>query len=209
MIKALLFDFGRVISAQKPPALFQRYEQDLGLPPGTINTRMFDSVAWQETLVGRMTMDDFWQAIGPALGLASPADIKAFQHRYYGDETLNEDVAALIRTLSGQFRLAVLSNSPPGLARWLNDWQLLQFFDVVFCSGDEGIAKPDPRAFRATIERLGVEPHESLFVDDTLQHVETARALGLHAVVFTSARALVEDLRQLLPVFPGFPQDNV
>jgi epoxide hydrolase-like predicted phosphatase len=209
MIKALLFDFGRVISAQKPPALFRRYERELGLPPDTINTIMFDSVTWQEALVGRMTMDDFWQTIGPALGLSTSAAIKAFQQRYYGDETLNEEVAALIRTLSDHFRLAVLSNSPPGLARWLDDWQLLRFFDVVFCSGDEGIAKPDPRAFTLTIERLGVKPREAIFIDDTLEHVETARRLGFHGVVFTIARVLVEDLRQLLPLFRCWPQNKV
>ena len=59
MIKAIIFDFGRVISAQKPPSLFANYEQDLGLEPGTINTIMFDSQAWQEALIGRKTEDEF------------------------------------------------------------------------------------------------------------------------------------------------------
>jgi putative hydrolase of the HAD superfamily len=45
MIKAIIFDFGRVISAQKPISLFRRYEDDMGLTPGTLNTIMFDSRA--------------------------------------------------------------------------------------------------------------------------------------------------------------------
>ena len=70
MIKAVIFDFGRVISAQKPQSLFRRYEVDLGLEPDTINAIMFDSPAWQDALLGRQTETQFWDAIGPELGLS-------------------------------------------------------------------------------------------------------------------------------------------
>ena len=50
MIKAVIFDFGRVISAQKPASLFRGYEDELGLSPGVLNRVMFGSHAWEETL---------------------------------------------------------------------------------------------------------------------------------------------------------------
>ena len=53
MIKAIIFDFGRVITAQKPRSLFRSYETELGLDPDTINPIMFESQAWQDTLLGR------------------------------------------------------------------------------------------------------------------------------------------------------------
>ena len=198
MIKAVIFDFGRVISAQKPPSLFRTYEEDLGLAPETINTIMFQSEAWEEALLGRKTVEDFWQAIGPELGLKAVAEIEAFHRRYHADEAINEDVLHLILRLHGRYKLAVLSNSPPGLTRWLDSWKILDLFHVVFCSGDEGIVKPDPRAFARTLERLGVKPEEALFIDDTAEHVEAARALGLRGVVFTTAERLEEDLTDLL-----------
>jgi len=58
VIKAVIFDFGRVISAQKPMALFRGYEQDLGLAPGVLNRVMFGSEAWNEVLVGRKDLDE-------------------------------------------------------------------------------------------------------------------------------------------------------
>jgi len=200
MIKAVIFDFGRVISAQKPLSLFRSYEQDLGLEPGTINPIMFGSQAWQDTLVGRKTSKEFWYAIAPELNLHSPEEIDAFRQRYHADEAINEGVLALIRRLreQGRYKLAVLSNCPPGLADWLADWGMLDQFDVVFCSGDEGIAKPDPAVFETTLERLGVAPEEAVFIDDTLSHVEVARALGLHGVLFTTAEALADELESLL-----------
>jgi putative hydrolase of the HAD superfamily len=52
----------------------------------------------------------------------------------------------------------------------------------MFCSGDEGIAKPDPKAFELTPERLGVKPDEAVFVDDTREHVKAdCRRVGERA----------------------------
>jgi HAD superfamily hydrolase (TIGR01509 family) len=75
---------------------------------------------------------------------------------------------------------------------------MLDRFDVVFCSGDEGVVKPDPTAFEITLERLGVKPEESVFIDDTMQHVEASRKLGLHGILFTTAETLEKELDGLL-----------
>jgi epoxide hydrolase-like predicted phosphatase len=199
-IKAIIFDFGRVISAQKPPSLFRGYEEELGITPGTLNSIMFGSQAWEDALVGRKTSQEFWEAIAPQLNLHTPEAITAFNQRYRADEALNEDVAELIRELrvAGRYKLAVLSNSPPGLVHWLDEWGILDLFDIVFCSGDEGVKKPDPAAFEITLERLDVAPEKAVFIDDTLSHVNTARLLGLHAILFTTAKALLKDLDALL-----------
>jgi putative hydrolase of the HAD superfamily len=199
VIQAVIFDFGRVISAQKPPALFQRYEAELGLPPGRLNQIMFGSPAWQDTLLGRKTLDEYWRETGPALGLHTAEEIDHFRQRYFGDETINPGVLDLIHSLHGRYKLAVLSNSPPRLAKWLDDWDILYLFDVVVCSGDEGVAKPDPAIFTRTLARLAVRPEEAVFVDDTRGHVEAARQLGVHGILFTSAEALKRDLDGLLP----------
>lgn len=205
MIKAIIFDFGRVISAPKPASLFRSYEDELGLTPGTLNRIMFGSDAWQEVLVGRRTSDDYWREIGPALGLHTPEAIAAFRRRYRADEAINVGVLDAIRRLHGRYKLAVLSNAPAGLARWLADWGILDLFDVVFCSGDEGVTKPDPASYQQVLERLGVEPQEAIFVDDSPGHVEAAQALGLHGVHFTTPEALVVELDNLLTAQGEYP----
>jgi putative hydrolase of the HAD superfamily len=198
VIRAVIFDFGRVISAQKPMILFRRYEEDLGLPPGALNRIMFGSDIWTDVLVGRRTADDYWREIGPALGLHSDEALAAFRSRYHADESINGGVLDLMQRLFGRYKLAVLSNAPPGLTGWLADWQILDLFDVVVCSGDEGVAKPDPAVFHLVLERLGIAPQEGIFIDDSLGHVEAARALGLFGIHFTTAEALVSELDRLL-----------
>jgi HAD superfamily hydrolase (TIGR01509 family) len=173
------------------------YEEELDLLPGTLNPIRFGSLDWEEVLLGRKTPEEYWYAIGPKLGLSTAEQIDAFRGRYRADEAINEGVLSLIGELHGHYKLAVLSNSPPGLAQWLDDWQMLEFFEVLFCSGDEGVVKPEPAAFNITLERLGVEPNEASFIDDTLEHVEAARKLGLHGILFTTAEALAQELNHL------------
>ena len=199
-IKAVIFDFGRVISAQKPVSLFRTYEDDLGLAPATINQIMFESQAWRDALIGRTSAKTFWHAIGPALGLESRSKINDFRKRYHAAESIDRGVLSLIRQLQGRYKLAVLSNSPPGLAKWLSAWGIFDLFDVVYCSGDEGMIKPDPAVYISTLNRLGILPQEAVFIDDTIGHVKAAQSLGIHGILFTESEQLELELNRLLTV---------
>jgi putative hydrolase of the HAD superfamily len=197
-IKAVIFDFGRVISSQKPDSLFRTYEHDLGLAPETINQIMFESQAWRDALIGRCSAREFWYRIGPAIGLESLDKIDDFRKRYHAAESIDRGVLSLIRQLHGRYKLAILSNSPPGLAQWLSAWGILDLFNVVYCSGDEGMIKPDPAVYHATLNRLGTLPPEAVFIDDTIGHVKAAQSLGIHGIEFTNAEQLALELDGLL-----------
>jgi putative hydrolase of the HAD superfamily len=200
MIKGIIFDFGRVISAPKPLSLFRRYEDDLGLKHDMINRIMFDLDIWQEVMLGEKTIDEYWTEIGPLLGLQRPEDIEAFRRRYRDDEAINSGVLDLIQQLHASYKLAVLSNAPAGLTRWLADWGILDLFEVVFCSGDEGVVKPDPASYRQVLERLHIAAREAVFIDDTFSHVTAARAQGLHGIHFKTAKALKIELGKLITI---------
>src|SRR5207237_1052869 len=69
-------------------------------------------------------------------------------------------------------------------------------FDQLCFSYQVGALKPDPQAYVRTLERLGVKPAQSMFVDDVQENVEGARAAGIDAVRFVSAEALAEQLQE-------------
>jgi len=138
--------------------------------------------------------------IGPALGLESFEKIDDFRKRYHADESIDRGVLSLIRQLHGRYKLAVLSNSPPGLTVWLSDWGILDLFNVVYCSGDEGMVKPQPAVYHSILKRLGTLPHEAVFIDDTIGHVKAAQSLGLHGILFTKSEQLKLDLNRLLTI---------
>lgn len=47
-----------------------------------------------------------------------------------------------------------------------------------------GVAKPDPRIYEIAAERAGVPMDRCLFVDDRLENIEAAVALGMTGVLF-------------------------
>lgn len=73
----------------------------------------------------------------------------------------------------------------------------LALFDDIQISGEVGVTKPDPTVFALAIERFGVDPARTVFVDDISANVEAARVAGLTAIQFTSALELRTSLEQL------------
>jgi putative hydrolase of the HAD superfamily len=70
--------------------------------------------------------------------------------------------------------------------------------DVIVYSHEVGLAKPDPAVFRLTEQRLGVEPHEIVFLDDQERHVAAARRVGWQAVRHRSTAESVREITKLL-----------
>ncbi len=52
-------------------------------------------------------------------------------------------------------------------------------------AGHLGVAKPDARAFKAMIQKVGGEPSTMLFIDDQMNNVKAARAEGMQALLFS------------------------
>lgn len=54
-------------------------------------------------------------------------------------------------------------------------------FHKVYFSHEMGMRKPDVEIFERVCTEQGLIPSETLFIDDSIQHVEGARKAGLHA----------------------------
>jgi putative hydrolase of the HAD superfamily len=72
------------------------------------------------------------------------------------------------------------------------DW--LGRFDVLVWSYQLRVAKPDPAIYRYALERLGTRPEETLFLDDKAENVETAVAMGMKGLIFSTVEKLRADL---------------
>lgn len=58
---------------------------------------------------------------------------------------------------------------------------LAPYFKEVYFSCDLGMRKPDAEIFETICKNEGFDPHETLFIDDTMQHVEGAKSIGIQA----------------------------
>lgn len=66
----------------------------------------------------------------------------------------------------------------------------------VLVSGEHGLIKPDPAIYRLLCDKVGMAPHELLFVDDSVRNVEAAAALGFHVHCYAEPAGLKETLRR-------------
>lgn len=95
----------------------------------------------------------------------------------------------LVQALGQQTRLYIFSNTNVIHARVFEAWMEKKFglsafrsaFEGLHYSHELGMRKPDPNAFLSVCERHGVQPHRTLFIDDSKQHVEGALQAGLEA----------------------------
>lgn len=75
-------------------------------------------------------------------------------------------------------------------------YDVLALLEDVVVSGVEGVAKPDPRVFEIVAARSGLPLDRLVFVDDRLDNVLAAGALGMDAILFTDAAELRAELRR-------------
>lgn len=82
---------------------------------------------------------------------------------------------------------------PIGRARFA----FLDWFEAIIVSGLEQIVKPDPAIFRILVDRHGLEPARTIYIDDMQANVAAAAALGFRAIRFTDAARLRRALTDL------------
>ena len=61
-----------------------------------------------------------------------------------------------------------------------------QFFEKVYYSHHMGKRKPEPAIFEQVLKENNLNPAETLFIDDSPQHLETAKQLGIQTFLMTA-----------------------
>jgi HAD superfamily hydrolase (TIGR01549 family) len=98
---------------------------------------------------------------------------------------LDPDTVAVLSALGESKTLALISNfdHPPHAQRILRETGLASYFKTIVVSGDVGIKKPNPGIFRIALEQTGLNSHEVVYVGDTQEDVDGARAAGIKPIL--------------------------
>jgi putative hydrolase of the HAD superfamily len=191
---ALILDYGEVLSHAMRPGAMSLLASQIG----ALESEMAGAY-WRHRRDYDLGMpaEEYWSLVARDLGtaiddglLASLVTIDVDSWTDYRDEMWT--LAATYRQAGG--RLGMLSNGVREIvARIRSDRDLPSLFDAVVVSYEVQLAKPEPEIYRLTLARLGVEPAGALFVDDRLENIAAARALGIQTLHFTGD---VHSLRQ-------------
>jgi putative hydrolase of the HAD superfamily len=210
-LRAVIFDYGMVLSGPPEPGARARLLEISGLSP-----EVFDEHYWRYRLDydrGTLTGHTYWRTIARDTGVSfSPEEIEALIEQ---DVLLWATVDPImldwvVRIRDSGMKIAILSNMGEDLLAYMREnFGWLDRFHHLTWSCELNLIKPMAGIYEHTLEKLGMRADAALFIDDRLENVEGARAVGIRSLLFRDARHLEEDLQreglasELPPILPA------
>ena len=200
---ALLVDFGGVLTSSVFDA-FAAFSSGAGAAPDLVARLLATDEESSRLLVehesGRLDDEAFELGLAARLrahGVDDPGAglLQRLTATLVADEAM---IAAVKRLRAAGIPTAIVSNS---LGRHSYEgYDLLDIADEVVLSGDVGVRKPSRRIFQIACERLGVEPEESVLVDDVERNLSGAARLGIRGVLHVEADRTIDELSALFGI---------
>lgn len=200
-VKVVLFDCGGVVLRPQENGTYQRWEERLGLETGALTKVLWESDAYRQAEIGKLSEADFWAKMAPVFPQLSEGDLRQLRIDLWDVFTPNAHVLDWAKRLRRTCRVAILSNATSDLEDLLRDhFQVAQHFEAIFNSARLGVAKPDLAIYQKVLQRLGVVPGDALLIDDRPENVAAAARLGIHVLWYVGDAELD---RQLAVYFQG------
>ena len=93
------------------------------------------------------------------------------------------------------YKIYILSNfAKPVYDRCIKELDFLKLVDGGYMSWQIHCIKPEPEIYQKLITDFEIIPQKAVFIDDLMDNIAEARALGFHAVHFTSKKNAVRQL---------------
>ena len=163
MIKNIVLDMGNVLLDYDPAVPLKKF----------LETEEDRKIIYRELFTSRRIPERLYEGLRKCL-----EGWHTFMPRVEGA------LPFLQRAKKEGYRLYVLSNASDEFYIYFPKSYDVNLFEGIVVSADLHIIKPDERIYRYLLERYGLNPGETLFIDDRLENVEGARKVGIQAEVF-------------------------
>lgn len=196
-IKNIVLDFGGVLIDIDYHATIDAFKS-----LGVKNFEELYSQAQQEDLfnkfeTGRISSQYFVNQLLDKVGKGvSPNKVVHAWNAMLGD-IHRENIETVEKIKKNGYNVYLLSNTNDihiqvAFDRWkkLPVIEASDLFDHVFLSQEIGMRKPNEEIFKLVLDNISASPEEVFFVDDSIQHIETARKMGIQTY-------LLEDINSL------------
>lgn len=195
MIKAILFDMGRVLVPFDFATGYARIEAASGIPAAEIPERIAATGLIERFECGQIEGEQFARELSASLNLRATWDEfrEIWNSIFIPGELIPE---SLVKALAAKYRTVLLSNTNSIHFEWLEPkYPALRHFHARVLSYEAGAMKPSPAIYRKAIEVARCRPEECFFTDDIPAYVEGARREGIDAVQFLSVEQIERELR--------------
>ena len=190
-IKLIIFDVGGVVYGRTN--VWRKAAEELG-----VSYRKFNEYATLSGIQGfqrgLISQEYFMKVFQHLTHHRTPEDLWT---RFFDPAPIPETIDVIER-LKKRFRVVAGTNTVTPHYEVHTQREDYAIFPKVYASHLIHLAKPDPQFYTHILQAEAVSPVESVFIDDSIQNVESALKLGIHAIHFTEGKALQEALSPLL-----------
>ncbi len=196
-IKAVLFDYGMVLSAPPDPTAWAAMRTITGLTEEELQRNYWAHRHPYDR--GDLTGYAYWQNVGADSDiLLTPTQIQALitaDLDLWGG--LNKPMIAWAQSLQqAGITTGILSNIGDCMAAGLAaryDW--IAGFTHCTWSHELNLAKPEPAIYLRTAESLHTPPANILFIDDKIENIDAAISVGMQAIQYLDHPAFETEMR--------------
>jgi HAD superfamily hydrolase (TIGR01549 family) len=198
-VRNVVFDFGGVLVRWQPEAIIASFYADERLR-ALMRDEVLRHPDWID--LDRGTLSETAATERFAARMRRPvAEMRDLMQHVKDSLTPLPDSVALLDELAQRgVPLYGLSNmSAPVFEVLKNRHGHWDRFRGIVISGEIGLVKPEPEIFHHLAERYGLIPAETVFIDDHLPNIESARRLGFRTIHFAAADQCRRELERHLP----------
>lgn len=183
-IQCVFFDLGSVLVHVDIDKCLQQFAKNSAVSlTQWIEAVRTNGGIMREFDLGRITPHQFYQQTRDKLGLR--LSYNEFVQVYCGIFSLNLSVVNWVKMLASKVTLSIVSNTDPLHFEYiLHTFEMMSLFEKPTTSFQVGIMKPEPDIYRHAMNKIGVSPEESIFIDDRIENVEGAQAVGMYGIIY-------------------------
>ena len=178
MVNAFLFDIGNVLLRFDFNLALQKLAHHCDPSAETILELIEPVKAAYEA--GRMERRDFQAEVRAILRYTGSDEdfISAWEDIF----SENQPMVDLVHQLKGRYPLFLLSNTSDIHVDFIfRQYPVFGLFDDAVYSYKVKASKPEREIYEIAVKQLGIKPEETVFIDDLLPNIQTARELGFRA----------------------------
>lgn len=185
MIRNVIFDFGQVLVHFEPEYMVRQYvtdDDDVKL----LSEVIFDRLYWDRLDLGTITDEETIRLCRERLPERLWDSAEKIHMNWIYNIPEIDGMKDLIKYIKERYGVGVfvLSNISHYFADNSHNIDILRLSDGSVFSARLGITKPDHRIFDHICKQYGLNPAETLFVDDSEKNIKASISFGLQGYLF-------------------------